>query len=154
MFQHNQSVSSRWVLVPRRSLGRLLGAMVVLAVCSLGIGCSRKSPDFIPSSDTSRQALETALNAWVSGQRAGPIENASPPIQVVDSAWWKGQRLTSYEILDQETGQDGSPCFSVRLHKSKPRGDETVRYVVTGRSPVWVYREEDYKRSQSWEGLR
>ena len=28
----------------------------------------------------------------------------------------------------------------------KPAGDQSVRYVVHGRDPVWVYREEDYKR--------
>ena len=28
----------------------------------------------------------------------------------------------------------------------KPPGDQSVRYVVHGRDPVWVFREEDYKR--------
>ncbi len=28
----------------------------------------------------------------------------------------------------------------------KPPGDQSVRYFVHGRDPVWVYREEDYKR--------
>jgi hypothetical protein len=125
----------------------------VLAVCALSIGC-RRAPNFIPSSATSREALETALNTWVSGKRLGPIDTASPPIQVVDSAWFKGQRLSGYEILGEEKSQDGSPCFSVLLHKSSPKADESVRYIVTGRSPVWVYREDDYKRSQSWEGYK
>lgn len=153
-FLHNQAARWKRAGVPMLRMGTRAGVMVVLAVCGLSIGCRRKAPDYIPSSDTSRQALETALNAWVNGQRAGPIETASPPIQVVDSVWWKGQRLASYEILSEETSPEGLPCFSVRLHKSKPPGDETVRYIVTGRSPVWVYREDDYKRSQSWEGLK
>jgi hypothetical protein len=145
--QQKPAVRSRW--------GRACaGAMIVLAACELSMGCGRKAPDFIPSSKTGRQALEAALTAWVNGQRLGPINSVSPPIQVVDSAWWKGQRLAGYEILSEETDKNGLPCFSVRLHKSKPYGEETVRYLVTGRSQVWVYREEDYKSSQSWEGYK
>lgn len=129
------------------------GALIVLALCGVGTGC-RRSPDYIPSVKTSREALETALSAWVNGQPVGPINTVSPPIQVVDRAWWKGQRLASYEVLDEETSKEGIPCFSVRLHKSEPYGEETVRYVIVGKSPVWVYREEDYKSSQSWEGYK
>jgi hypothetical protein len=28
----------------------------------------------------------------------------------------------------------------------KPAGEKSVHYFVHGRDPVWVYREEDYKR--------
>jgi hypothetical protein len=144
--EQDRAAQGRW--------GRVCaGVMVVLAVCLISIGCRRKAPDYIPSAKTSREALDTALTAWVSGQPVGTINTASPPIQVVDSAWWKGQRLAGYEVLSEET-RDGLPCFSVQLHKSRPRGEETVRYIVTGRSPVWVYREEDYKASQSWEGYK
>lgn len=133
---------------------RWAGALIVLALCAVSSGCGRKSPDYIPSAKTGREALETALSAWVNGQRIGPINTVSPPIQVVDSAWWKGQRLASYEVIGEEKNQDGLPCFSVRLHKSQPSGEETVRYLVTGKAQMWVYREDDYKRSQSWEGIR
>lgn len=128
--------------------------ILVLAACAVNLGCGRKAPNYIPSSKTSRESLEAALTAWVNGQRVGSIPNVSPPLQVVDSAWFKGQRLASYEILSEETTREGLPCFSVRLRKSEPYGEETVRYLVIGRSPVWVYREEDYKRSQSWEGYQ
>jgi hypothetical protein len=137
----------------RRGIRVCTGALVVLVACGASIGCHR-SPDYIPSVKTSREALDTALSAWVNGQPIGPINTVSPPIQVVDTAWWKGQRLASYEVLDEETTKDGLPCFSVRLHKSAPSGEETVRYVITGKAPVWVYREEDYKKSQSWEGYK
>lgn len=152
-YQQDPVVQERCVLGPRLRLGPLAGVVVVLAACVVSTGC-RRSPNYIPSAKTGRQALEAALTAWVNGQRIGPIESASPPIQVVDSAWWKGQRLASFEILSEETSKEGLPCFSVRLHKSRPQGDETVRYLVTGQSPVWVYREEDYKSSQSWEGYK
>jgi hypothetical protein len=125
-----------------------------LIVCGLSSGCGRKAPDYVPSSTSSREAVDAALTAWTRGQRIGPINTVSPPIQVVDSAWWKGQRLASYEIVSEETSADGLPCFTVRLHKSKPYREETVRYIVTGRSPMWVYREDDYKNSQSWGGYK
>jgi predicted small lipoprotein YifL len=136
----------------RRRWVRVCAAAVI--VCGVSAGCGRKAPDYVPSSTSSREALEAALNAWVNGQRIGPINTVSPPIQVVDSAWWKGQRLANYEIVSEETSVDGLPCFTVRLRKSNPDGEETVRYIVTGRSPMWVYREEDYKNSQSWGGYK
>jgi predicted small lipoprotein YifL len=126
----------------------------VFLACGITAGCGRKKPDYIPSAASSREALEAALNAWVSGQRIGPIQTVSPAIQVVDSAWWKGQRLASYEIVSEETCSEGLPCYTVRLHKSKPYGEETARYIVTGRAQMWVYREEDYKSSQSWGGYK
>jgi hypothetical protein len=138
----------------RKRSGKVFaGALIVLVACGVSTGC-RKSPDYIPSVQTSREALDTALSAWVNGQPVGPINTVSPPVQVVDTAWWKGQRLASYEVLGEETTKEGLPCFSVRLHKSKPSAEETVRYVIVGKSPVWVYREEDYKSSQSWEGYK
>jgi len=138
----------------KRSVKVFSCAIIMLVSCGFSIGCGRRSPDYIPSVKTSREALDTALSAWVNGQPIGPINTVSPPIQVVDNAWWKGQRLAGYEVLDEETTKEGLPCFSVRLHKSAPSGEETVRYVITGKSPVWVYREEDYKKSQSWEGYK
>ncbi len=146
-YQQEPAMRKRWSNV-------LGGAMIVLVACGLSIGCGRSSPDYIPSVKSSREALDTALTAWVNGQPVGTINTVEPPIQVVDSAWWKGQRLASYEVISEETTKEGLPCFSVRLHKSMPQGEETVRYLVTGKGPMWVYREEDYKSSQSWEGYK
>lgn len=154
MKPHQEGLTRRLsIRCPRRSLGQLAGVLIVMIACGVS-GCGRKAPDYIPSAANSREALEAALNAWVSGQPIGPVQTFSPPVQVVDSAWWKGQRLASYEILSEETTNEGLPCFSVRLHKSKPYQEETVRYLVAGRSPMWVYREDDYKKSQSWEGYK
>jgi hypothetical protein len=120
----------------------------------VGAGCAPKAPNFVPTKDAARQALDAALTAWVNGKSVGLIDSASPPVQVVDNGWWKGQRLASYEVLGEEPGKDGLYCYSVRLHLSKPQTEQTVRYLVTGKSPLWVYREEDYKSSQSWEGYK
>lgn len=137
----------------RRQISWVARAAALLGLSACGLGCN-PSPSFVPSSASSRQALEAALGAWVNGQPLGPVQTVSPPIQVVDSAWQKGQRLDSFEIVGEEKGKDGLPYFTVRLHKSRPQGEETVRYVVTGRSPMWVFREDDYKSTQSWEGYK
>ncbi len=68
------------------------------------------------------------------------------PIQVADSAWQAGQQVESFEIGDEEDDGDGTKQFVVTLKMKKPPGEQSVRYFVHGRDPVWVYREEDYKR--------
>ena len=75
----------------------------------------------------------------------GPIE-ATPPVQVADSAWQAGHQVESFEIGDEQDDGDGTKQFVVTLKMKKPPGDQSVRYFVHGRDPVWVYREEDYKR--------
>ncbi len=57
-----------------------------------------------------------------------------------------GQQVESFEIGDEEDEGDGTKQFAVTLKMKKPPGDQSVRYFVHGRDPVWVYREEDYKR--------
>jgi hypothetical protein len=148
-----QSGNGGWRVERRSRVSLVVCASALFTLSACGAGCNR-SPSFVPSSASSRQALEAVLGAWVNGQALGPVQTVSPPIQVVDSAWQKGQRLDSFEIIGEEKGKDGLPYFTVRLHKSRPQGEETVRYVVTGRSPMWVFREDDYKSTQSWEGYK
>lgn len=131
-----------------------VAAFFVVIVCGTVGGCGRNAPNFVPTKDAARQALDAALTAWVNGKSVGLIDSASPPVQAVDNGWWKGQRLASYEVLGEEPGKDGLYCYSVRLHLSKPQTEQTVRYLVTGKKPLWVYREEDYKNSQSWGGYK
>lgn len=128
--------------------------LVSLLACSAPFGCGPGKDARVTPTATARQSLEAALNAWQNGQAAGKIEATSPPVQVADSVWLKGRKLQSYEILSEDTEADGLRWFSVRLNLDKPGGSEVVRYVVMGRSPVWVYRQEDYKRSQDWQGYK
>lgn len=126
----------------------------VRAVCwgllaALGAGCGNSNSGYdryVPSSDTARTSLEAALTAWQNGQPPGKIETVSPPLQVVDAVWQRGRKLRSFLILSEETG-DGPHWFSVRLTFTAPNSESVVRYVVLGRDPIWVYREEDYKRA-------
>ena len=69
-----------------------------------------------------------------------------PPVRMVDSAWQQGQQIESFQIGDEEDTEDGTKQFTVKLTLKKAKEPQEVRYVVHGRDPVWVYREEDYKR--------
>ena len=132
---------------------RLSGLASLMIVLSLLAGCGRNK-SYVPSTPSARQALEAALTAWQNGRAAGTIDTVTPPVQVVDSTWMKGRKLARYEIVDEESRDDGNRWFRVRLHLDAPAGTSEARYVVVGRSPLWIYREEDYKRSHSWEGYK
>jgi hypothetical protein len=124
---------------------RRLGLCVLVPLVSLLTGCGASHARYTPTSGEARSSLEAALTAWRDGKPYGPVET-SPQVQVADSAWQGGQQIESFQIGDEEDSGDGTKQFAVTLSMKKPPGDQSVRYVVHGREPVWVYREEDYKR--------
>jgi hypothetical protein len=134
------------------SMIRIATLVLPLALWASG-GCGRRTGQ-VPPAVSARQALETALTAWQNGQKVGRIETDSTPVQAVDSGWGKGQTLAGYEILEELTREDGRRCFKVRLQLQKPPTTQEVNYLVVGRSPLWIYREEDFKRLQGWEGTK
>ena len=108
-------------------------------------GCSRRGEgQFIPPEATARQALETALNAWQGGQgKPGRLSLGKVGIEVVDATWQSGQKLSAYRITGEEQG-NGPPRFTVTL--TLPKGERTVKYVVLGKDPLWVYTEAEYQK--------
>jgi hypothetical protein len=128
--------------VPRHYL------LSTFCLCALLTGCrgTRVASDYVPSQNKARTALETALEAWRSGKKMGLIADAKPAVQVMDSKWQAGQKLESFEILEAEAGT-GPQWFKVKLKMKAPAGEQQVRYVVAGIDPLWVYREEDYKKA-------
>jgi hypothetical protein len=124
---------------------RSLLLIAALPFVSLLAGCGASHARFTPTSGEAKTSLEAALTAWRDGKPFGPIE-ATPPVQVADSAWQAGQQVESFEIGDEQDDGDGTKQFVVAFRMKKPAGDQSVRYFVHGRDPVWVYREEDYKR--------
>ena len=124
---------------------RCLGLIAALALVSLLAGCGASHARFTPTSGEARSSLEAALTAWRDGKPCGAIEG-TPPVQVSDLAWQAGQQVESFEIGEEHDDGDGTKQFVVAFKMKKPPGDQSVRYFVHGRDPVWVYREEDYKR--------
>lgn len=115
---------------------------IVLAACT-----SRKAGDFIPKEAQSRDALTTALTAWKKGEKWERIPAGESTIEVLDNKWRAGQQLTDFQILEADPAGEGPQWFTVKLVMKKPPGELKVRYVVVGIDPLWVYREEDYKKS-------
>lgn len=138
------------IVMNRRRLlaGFVLGLLAVA-------GCRSRAKDysaFVPASDTARKALQTALDAWKAGQVPSQLARATPPIQVIDSKWKAGQKLTSYEILKDEPSEGIGPrWFTVRLTLAK--GAQEVRYAVVGDNPLWVYSEDEYNKMSGKAGM-
>lgn len=117
-------------------------ALLTVAACSKG----GKVEDFTPPADNARKALEAALKHWQAGQSPGAIPGSAPPIHVVDSKWKAGQTLKAFEILGEDRAAGTGPrVFKVRLTFDQGSPQE-VRYVVFGIDPLWVHREDDYKK--------
>ena len=123
-------------------------ALAAIFLASGCLGCASKTYDhLIPAEDTSREALEDALAAWENGATDSKVVASGRTIQVLDAKWRSGQKLASFEILSVEPDEDGKSWFSVKLVMKKPAGEQTTRYVVIGKEPIWVYREDDYKQA-------
>jgi hypothetical protein len=124
------------------------GVGLVTASLSLGLlpGCGSEHARYTPSSTEARTSLETALTAWREGKPVTSID-VKPPVHVIDSAWQGGQQIESFTIGDEQDVGDGTKQFAVKL-VTKPKGSElAVKFVVHGRDPVYVFREEDYVRT-------
>jgi hypothetical protein len=126
----------------------LAWVVIGCAVIACG-GCGRNSNParLVPSTSVARGAIETVFAAWQRGDRPGVTSQGSPAIQMVDSLRESGSTLVKYEILAEASG-DGPTRFSVRLQLDKPSREMELKYVVVGQDPIWVFREEEYERSQ------
>lgn len=125
------------------------------AVVLLAAGCSRygRNEDFIPATSNARKALEAALKSWQEGRPPGEVAGASAPkVEAVDSRWKAGHKIKAFEILKEDESGQGPPSFTVRLTPAKGSPQE-VRYIVLGADPVWVYREDDFKRVGGGAGM-
>ena len=129
----------------RRPIGMplvLLGGLLLVVATGCGYSGYER---YVPPEQAARQALETALTAWQNGQPPDEVAAGPPVIRAVDSKWKSGQKLSNFQILSEEPGPSGPTFFSVRLTLKSPAKEQTVRYVVVGRDPLWVYREADFQ---------
>ncbi len=123
----------------------ILAALSLLLLLGTG-GCGTGKSEGLPSDDVGRRALEAALNVWREGGKTGPVAGMEPPVEVHDTPWSLGDRLSSYEIVG-ETKSAAEMRFTVRLSLAKPERVQEVQYYVLGRDPVMVFRDEDYQRN-------
>lgn len=130
-------------------LGFLLLAIAAVAGCGNSDDSSLPLP--VPAIEPSRAALKVALDAWKSGRRiAGPPIGANPAVGVVDTL--QAERpLRDYKILGALGTLPEAQPFAVELDLDNPPEQVTTRYMVLGKDPLWVFRQEDYELIIHWE---
>lgn len=126
-----------------------------LVVAMIAIGCGdtrRDSMDLAPPDlASSNAALVASLEAWKADRRAsGVLIGSKPSVGVVDSTR-TDRPLLDYEILGPLMVVEKSRPFAVRLVLDFPRETVATRYLVMGRDPLWVFRQEDFERMLHWE---
>jgi hypothetical protein len=126
---------------------RLCRIPILLLSGALLLGCnsSGNSKRFFPSETSARESLEIALNRWKDGQKPGHVDDHKPALEILDSKWEAGQKLTGYEITGEEKNADNHHRFTVKL-TLKQGGTVEAHYIVYGQNPLWVCREEDYAK--------
>jgi hypothetical protein len=122
--------------------------VLIVPVFFLIAGCGNSEKSFHPPAEPARSALSVALKAWQDGQaKPGLIESHTPPIQVSDPAWIEGQKLTSFEIVSEEIPTEGPAKFTVKLTVEGVADVQSIVYVVYGKSPLWIMREDEFIRT-------
>jgi hypothetical protein len=107
-------------------------------------GCGGSSTEhLIPTSEVARRGLETALTSWKKGEPLRTIDELETPVNVVDARWRERKKLEAFEIIAESPG-DPHPTFTVKMRFAQQKNDEETKYIVTGVSPIVVFREEDY----------
>lgn len=107
---------------------QLLVVLMVLAA----VGCGTpQTPSHPLDQDLARSSVDKAMQAWVDGKTPKDLQ---PAIVVGDSAWEKGRKLLSFEVLPEEETSDGSNLH-IRVKRKFQDGESQVTYIV-GTSPV------------------
>ena len=130
-------------------------ALGSLVAAFMAIGCGHSKRESVelgpPDLKSSRSALVASLDAWKADQRSsGVIIGSAPSIGIVD-AMRTERRLLDYEVVGPLMVVEKGRPFAVRLILDAPRETVAARYIVLGRDPLWVFRQEDFERMLHWE---
>jgi hypothetical protein len=112
-------------------------------------GCGGNSDEsYVPQSESAKEALQMALDAWKAGQPADPV-GALPSgatIRAIDMDWAAGSRLAAYEIVQElpQSAEPGPRRFTVKLTLDGSAQPVEVTYLVVGIDPLQVFRDKDY----------
>lgn len=136
-----------------RHLSARCAIVCVLLVAASGCESSPSpAPELVaPDLAAANAALVAALDAWKAGKlTSGVLVGSNPAVGVVDAT--RGdRRLLGYEVVGPLLVVDKARPFAVRLDIDAPRETVTARYLVLGRDPLWVFRQEDFDRMLHWE---
>jgi hypothetical protein len=118
-------------------------ASACLFLSLLGMGCSGNENAPVVASKA-REALRTALESWKKGDKVDELQNASPPIYVVDQEWKDGAKLQDYQVTGDGEEKDAHLFAPVKLTVRLPNGREVrrnVTYIISTAPNITVSRK-------------
>ncbi|MBC7853303.1 MAG: hypothetical protein IAF94_07700 [Pirellulaceae bacterium] len=121
---------------------------LALFVFIVGCGTGRNTSDYVPKQDQAKGALILALDAWKNGQQPDPAGElpSGQTVKAVDMDWSGGQKLTSYEIVQEIPAEETGPRKIVVKLTYSAGGSVEATYFVVGIDPIQVFRDKDYER--------
>ena len=145
-------VSNRSMMTMTISRRRcLLHSVAFVMLALLAVGCGEPDRKYIPSPTTARGALEAALNAWKSGADFGTVKGFQVPVDTFDARWQAGKKLESFEVVREEPSE-GPKTYLVKMKLSDEDEASEITYLVLGKSPLLVFRKEDYNKASGVGG--
>ena len=130
-----------------RSLALTAGVLLIALVPGCGASPRAYAPtaDLGPRSRSTRRSRPGRTGARPTGSRRPRPSSTSST-----TSGRPGTALEGYEILAEEPGEgDAEKRYAVLLKLKKPQGEKRAQYVIIGRDPVWVFRDEDYRRTSN-----
>jgi hypothetical protein len=118
----------------------------MLLVLATVTGCSGEPAErYVPDTADARQSLEAALTSWKNGDPHQTVKTLDTPIDMVDSRWKSGQKLESFEIVE-ELPADPHRTFKVRMRIAglTEAEEQETTYLVLGIDPILIFRSEEY----------
>ena len=86
-----------------------------------------------------------ALESWKKGDKVDALQQATPPIYVIDMEWQGGASLKEYEIVGTGEEKDAHLVCKVKLTVRGPAGGKEVKkeltYVISTAPNITVSRK-------------
>lgn len=119
----------------------LLGSLAAL----VGSGCSKGFDNAPVDASVARETLKKALESWKKGDRVDALQQANPPIFVIDMEWQSGAGLKDYEIVGAGEERDAHLVCQVKLTLRGPAGGRDAKkeqtYVISTAPNLTVSRK-------------
>jgi hypothetical protein len=113
-------------------------------VSLLGLGCSAGPNNAPVVGSEARDALRTALESWKKGDKVDDLQDASPPIYVIDQEWKGGAKLKDYQVTGDGEEKDAHLFAPVKLTVRLSSGREVrknVIYIISTAPNITVSRK-------------
>ncbi|HVJ82388.1 MAG TPA: hypothetical protein VNC50_15070, partial [Planctomycetia bacterium] len=112
----------------------------IFAAAALGCGGADPAQRFVPADELARAAIHEALASWKDGRAPDKAGADGPPVKVADAAQKTLPRPTGFKIIGEVAGPRPR-TYAVRLQFAEAPTERTVKYLVVGVDPLWVFHE-------------